>query len=53
MPGGVPLDVATVMFELLPVVGLGLKLAVGPDGWLLALKETEPVKPPFRVIVTA
>jgi hypothetical protein len=45
------LDAERVRRLLPPVAGLGLKLAVTPDGNPLAVKETPAVKPPVRVIV--
>jgi len=45
------LDAARVSVVLLPVVGVGLKLAVTPAGKPLAVNPTLPVNPPVRVIV--
>jgi hypothetical protein len=44
--------VATVKVELVPVVDGGLKVAVEPEGWPLALSPTASLKPPVREIVT-
>ena len=52
VPVGVLLLVLTVRFEVL-TVGLGLKLALEREGSPDTLSETEPVKPPDGVIVTA
>jgi hypothetical protein len=45
--------VVTVMVPLPepPVMGLGLKLALAPEGSPLAVKVTLPVKPPDAVTV--
>jgi len=52
VPGGVLDAVATERLELAPVVGLGLKEPVAPDGRPDTLSATEPVKPPLRAILT-
>ena len=49
--GVLPL-VGTVSMELFPVAGFGLKLPVSPEGALLMLSVTPPVKPPTRVMFT-
>ena len=50
-PAVAPLDAANVTV-LVPVVEIGLKLAVTPDGNPLALSVTLPVKPPRGTTVT-
>jgi hypothetical protein len=45
-------EAVNVSFELGPVVDVGAKLAVTPDGRPLAVNATAPVKPPAGVIVT-
>lgn len=42
----------TVMVDVLPLVGLGLKLPVAPEGRLLTDRVTAELNPPLRVIVT-
>ena len=34
-----------------PVIEVGLKLTVTPDGWPVAVKEMTPLKPPVTVLV--
>jgi hypothetical protein len=45
-------DADRVNTVLVPVVLVGLKLAVTPDGSVLVVNATEPAKPPVRVMVT-
>jgi hypothetical protein len=45
-------DADRVSTVLVPVVLVGLKLAVTPDGSALVVNATEPAKPPVRVIAT-
>jgi hypothetical protein len=52
-PGVAALDATKVTVALVPVVDVGLKLAVTPPGNPLALKATLDVKPPLRVTLSA
>ena len=52
VPVGVVADVVTLRVELVPVAGLGLKLAFAPAGKPPAERVTAPVKPPVRAMLT-
>jgi hypothetical protein len=51
VPVGVVVAVLTVRVDVVPVAGLGLKLAVTPGGRVPTLRVTAPLKPLVRVIV--
>jgi hypothetical protein len=48
---GVPVEVTMVRVEDVPVAGLGLNVAVVPEGTPAAFKVTPPVNPPVRVML--
>jgi len=52
VPRGVPPEVPRVRVEDVPEVGLGLNVAVAPEGTPPALSVTPPANPPVRLTVT-